>query len=158
MSNDTIRVHFPAAVRARVLEQHGVLRELLQRALATTTRAFEPEGTSPGELGRLVWELRTRFFAHLAFEERALVPVLAHVDLWGPERVRELLAEHARQRAEVETLIAVLDEDAGAERVAVALRSLATDLLLDMEEEERGCVSAALLGDEMMVVGTSARE
>jgi hypothetical protein len=41
-----------------------------------------------------------------------------------------------------------------AARLALALRSLVTDLLLDMEEEERGCLSAAALQDQMMIVGT----
>jgi hypothetical protein len=80
--------------------------------------------------------------------------VLAHLDLWGPERVQDLYTEHMRQRAQLETLVEGVEKGWDVERIALALRSLATDLLLDMEEEERGCVSASLLRDEMILVGS----
>src|SRR5678815_89655 len=95
---------FPVAVRERVLEQHKGLRRLLQQTLAATTRAFLPGGRNLDEVSRLVYELRSRFWAHLAFEERHLAPVLAHLDLWGPERTQGLFMEHTRQRAQLEVL------------------------------------------------------
>jgi hypothetical protein len=100
--------------------------------------------------------VRSRFRAHLAYEERNLAPVLAHLDLWGPERVRDLLEEHERHRAELDTLAEGVAEWE-AQHLAVALRSLTTDLLIDMVEEERGCVSAQLLHEQMIMVG-SVRE
>lgn len=154
MSSKTINVFFPTAVRERVLEQHETLRDLLKQALDVTTRVFGLKGPERDELARLIHDVRSRFRAHLAFEERTLVPVLAHVDLWGPERVRALEDEHARQRAELDTLIEGIEEDWDIERLAMTLRSLATDLLVDMEEEEQGCLNAALLRDELMIVGT----
>jgi hypothetical protein len=154
MSNpQTVSIFFPATVRARVIEQHQTLRQLLTQSLDATTRAFQPAGPNRDEVSRLAFELRTRFWAHLAFEERHLAPVLAHLDLWGPERAQDLFTEHMRQRAQLETLVVGIEEGWDVERIALALRSLATDLLLDMEEEERGCVSASLLQDEMMIVG-----
>jgi len=36
----------------------------------------------------------------------------------------------------------------------LTLRSLATDLLLDMDEEEEGVLSATTLQDQMMIIGT----
>jgi hypothetical protein len=155
MSNpQMVSVFFPAAVRERVIEQHQTLRQLLQQSLGATTRAFQPEGPTRDEVSSLVYDLRSRFWAHLAFEERNLAPVLAHLDLWGPERVQDLFAEHMRQRAQLETLVEGIENAWDVERIALALRSLATDLLLDMEEEERGCVSAALLQDQVMIVGS----
>jgi hypothetical protein len=154
MSSQAVSFLFPTAVRDQVLGQHRVLRELLHESLQATTRAFQPEGPGLGEVADLVRELRSRFRAHLAFEERSLVPVLANVDLWGPERVQELLEEHDRQRAELDTLVEGIAEEWDVERLSLTLRSLATDLLIDMEEEERGCVNANLLRDELMVVGT----
>lgn len=149
----TISVLFPATVRERVLEQHEALRDLLHQTLDATTRALLPDGPTRDEVSRLVQDLRARFRAHLAFEERHLAPVLAHVDLWGPERVRELRLEHDRQRAELETLVEGIGSGWDVERLALALRSMTTDLLLDMEEEERGCVSPDLLRDDVMIVG-----
>jgi hypothetical protein len=155
MSNaQTVSVLFPVAVRERVIEQHQTLRQLLRQSLDATTRAFQPEGPNRDEVSSLVYELRARFWAHLAFEERHLAPVLAQLDLWGPERVQDLFTEHTRQRAQMETLVEGIENGWDVERIALALRSLATDLLLDMEEEERGCLSASLLQDEMLIVGT----
>lgn len=155
MSNvETVSVLFPVAVRERVIEQHQILRQLLQQSLDATTRAFQPQGPNRREVSRLVYELRARLWAHLAFEERHLAPVLAHLDLWGPERVEELFNEHMRQRAQMEVLVEGIEDGWDVERIALALRSLATDLLLDMEEEERGCASASVLQDEMLIVGT----
>jgi len=148
-----VSILFPAAVRERVIEQHQGLRELLHQSLEATTRAFQPDGPNRDELCRLVYDVRIRFRAHLTFEERHLAPVLAQLDLWGPERVEDLYQEHTRQRAELETLVEGIERDWDAARLALALRSLTADLLLDMDEEERGCVSAKLLQDEMIIVG-----
>lgn len=153
MKNEAVSVFFPAAVRDRILEQHGDLRALLQQSLAATTRAFAHEGPGLDELARLAHELRARFRAHLAFEERTLFPVLERLDLWGLERVGDMRDEHDRQRAEVETLIDGLASHWDGERIALTLRSLVTDLLLDMEEEERGCLANDALRDEMVIVG-----
>ena len=154
MTNQTLSILFPAAVRERILEQHRALRDLLQRALEATTNSLRAGRPNLDAIARLIHDLRARFRAHLAFEEVALAPVLAHLDLWGPERVQALLAEHARQRAELDTLVGGIEEAWDVERLAFALRSLVTDLLLDMQEEERGCVSAGVLRDQMMMVGT----
>jgi hypothetical protein len=153
MTSQTVSVFFPATVRERVLEQHRTLRELLRQSIETTTRSLQPDGPDAEVLSGLVQDLRARFRAHLAFEEHALLPVLAHLDLWGPERVRDLREEHARQRAELDTLVEGTESRWDVGRLALTLRSLVTDLLLDMDEEERGCLSAELLRDERLVVG-----
>jgi len=153
MEKADVSVFFPAAVRDRILEQHDDLRALLQQSLDVTTRAFTAEGPGLDELARLTHDLRARFRAHLAFEERTLFPVLERLDVWGPERVAELRDEHARQRAELDTLIEGLATEWDQPRMALTLRSLTTELLLDMEDEERGCLSSEALRDEMVVVG-----
>jgi hypothetical protein len=138
-------------LRQQVLEQHVVLRELLTRTLEATTQTLRRD--SPMEpLVQAVLELRRRFRAHLAFEERHLAPVLADTDVWGPVRVANLLEEHDCQRAQLDTLIEGIETDWDAERLALATRSLVTELLLDMEEEERGCLSAQLLRDDVVSI------
>jgi hypothetical protein len=141
----------PLQVRNQIMEQHGVLRALLRRTLEATTAALlrEPEGL---RLAEVVRELRTRMVGHLAFEERTLVPVLAEIDVWGPQRVADLLDEHRRQRAELDTLVEGADSAADPERLALIARSLVTDLLHDMDEEERGCLSAELLRDDLVAI------
>jgi hypothetical protein len=153
MASPAVSVFFPAAVRDRVLEQHGELRELLRQSLDATTRAFRHEGPGIDELSRLIHDLRKRFRAHLTFEERTLLPILAQLDPWGPERVADLRDEHARQRAQLDTLVEGIQGAWERERLALTLRSLATDLLIDMDEEERGCLESQTLRDEMVLVG-----
>ena len=142
---------FPIDVRNQVLAQHGELRPLLREALEQTTHNLEGRADLT-RLASTVLQLRRRFLAHLAFEERALFPVLAAVDLWGRERVADLEAEHNRQRSQLQTLVEGMHEGWDAARVAFVLRSLVSDLFLDMEEEEQGCLSPTLLRDEMLIV------
>jgi hypothetical protein len=147
----TVIVDSPSEVRSQIIEQHRVLRDLLRRALDATTATLQHAPGAPS-LTEVVRELRTRFVGHLAFEERALVPVLAETDGWGAQRVAELLAEHRQQRAELATLIQGAESGWEAERLALLTRSLVADLLRDMEEEERGCLSADLLRDDVVSV------
>jgi hypothetical protein len=146
MSDQGASLFFPATVRRQVLEQHTVLRELLQRALEQTTRGLlHDSATGLTELAETAGELARRFHAHLAFEERRLAPILGVMDLWGPERVADLLSEHERQRAEMNALLEGIATGWDSDRVALTLRSLASDLLGDMAEEERGCLQAEIL-------------
>ena len=85
------------ACAAQVLAQHEQLRALLFEALDQTGRCLQGQ-RELARLALLVLQVRRRFRAHLAFEERKLFPILAQVDAWGPERVAELTLEHARQR------------------------------------------------------------
>ena len=94
----------------------------------------------------MVRELNGSFGAHLKFEEQALAPVLAVVDHWGPERIRALHEDHARQRKSFATLLEGFAADPGPERLAQEISQLVTDLLRDMDDEEQGCLSPALLG------------
>jgi iron-sulfur cluster repair protein YtfE (RIC family) len=143
---------FPSIVRDQVLEQHQTLRTMFLRALDATTLSLRGDGPDLADLGTLALDLRQRFRAHLTFEEHMLVPVLAQLDLWGPERVQALREEHARQRAELETIVEGIKSDWDVARLAVVLRSLVTDLLRDMEEEEDGCLNARLLRDDVVSV------
>lgn len=152
MSSEAAAPMTAATVREQVLEQHGVLRTFLQEALTATTDALRGNADALARLDHIVRALRSRFRAHLAFEERHMVPILAATDVWGPMRVRHLLEEHACQRAELDTLVEGIETDWDAERLAVATRSLVTELLLDMDEEERGCLDADLLRDDVVSI------
>jgi hypothetical protein len=146
---------FPQSVRRRVLDQHGRLRQLLDVALEAGRKALQGSRCDLLTLARVARELELRFIAHLGFEESALVPVLARIDLWGPERVHALHEEHARQRSEMHTLVEGIESGWTPDVLAVALRSLATDLLLDMDEEERGCLQAVAFQDDVISAGAA---
>jgi uncharacterized protein (DUF2267 family) len=152
MTKDTARILFPATVRTSVLQQHDGLRLVLRGALAASTQSLRRDGLDRDGLVAFVRDLAARFRGHLAYEETHMLPILAHVDAWGPERVEDLVEEHARQRAELETLVEGSENDWDSERIALTLRSLAADLLIDMDEEERGNLRSDLLADEVMVV------
>jgi hypothetical protein len=138
-------VLFPTRVRLEVFEQHKVLRKQLERALEATTQGLRLEDSAQTEVFISARELHRRFGVHLAFEERALVPILATEEVWGPERANALLQEHNRQRAELDTLIEGIELGWDLERLSLVLRSLVVDLLRDMSEEEE-----ALMRDELL--------
>jgi iron-sulfur cluster repair protein YtfE (RIC family) len=144
----------PSTVRQCVLEQHTVLREVFRRVLKATTDVLRGEGDSadPAGLAALVRDFRHRFRAHLAYEESHLVPVLAEVDIWGPQRVANLLHEHSCQRGELDALLDGIEAGWDPHRIAVTARGLVSELLGDMAEEERGCLSAQLLRDDVVNV------
>jgi hypothetical protein len=151
MSDRPASLLFPANVRRDVLDQHGILRRLFDEVLGQTTACLRhSERPDLAELAASAHELRRKFHAHLGFEEKALAPVLAVADIWGPERVQALLIEHARQRREFDTIVAGIDEGWDCERLALALRSLVADLLLDMDDEEQGCLRAEVLAQDVV--------
>jgi hypothetical protein len=145
---------FPSRVRCEVLAQHSFLREMLQRALAITTEGLKRMEPVVGELGDAVHELRRHFRAHLAFEERALLPILATEEVWGPERARALVEEHDRQRAELDTLLEGMEDGWDLPHLALTLRSLVVDLLRDMQEEEETRLGDELMGKPLIVART----
>jgi hypothetical protein len=152
MTGTNVRFLFPKAVREQVLGQHQELRELLSEAMERTTRVLKEPGSD--SLITTAMEIRRRLCAHLAYEERALFPVLLEADLWGPERVGALMAEHARQRAELDTMVEGVHSGWDEDRMALVLRSLVADILVDMAEEEAGPLSRPLLNDEIVEVTT----
>jgi hypothetical protein len=142
---------FPSMVREQVLDQHQTLRQLLHRTIEQTTLGLRNAGAQLSDVAQLLHEVRTRFRAHLAFEERFLFPVLARVDGWGPERVTDLGEEHARQRSELDTLLEGFERDGwDLHLLSFALRSLVADLLIDMAHEECACLTVELLGDQII--------
>jgi iron-sulfur cluster repair protein YtfE (RIC family) len=160
MLNQSNAIPRPSTVRGEVLGQHEAVRDLLQRVIAEATLVLRPPqgqarvGHAGGgeEVSRMAYELRQRFRSHLAFEERLLLPVLASADVWGPERARNLMEEHARQREELDELVQGLEAGWEKPRVARALRALATDLLRDMQEEERDYLHPDILRDDVITL------
>jgi uncharacterized coiled-coil protein SlyX len=144
---------FPSQVRERILEQHGELRTLLHRAIDAPEVASSGAATVDcAQLRAIGLELCDRLRQHLVFEADALRPVFAVLDYWGPERIRELDTEHARQREELEALKAQLESEAEFQQLSAALSKLAGDLLKDMDAEEDGCLRASLLSAVSLTV------
>jgi hypothetical protein len=142
----------PSCIRREVLAQHAALRDLLKRADEAAERVLAGAG-APAALGlpRLIRSVLNALFGHMAFEEEVFLPVLREVDPWGPDRVARFMAEHARQRAELGALaIDARAQDATRDSAQV-LRSLVSEILLDMEEEERDFLTEEVLHDDLVV-------
>jgi Hemerythrin HHE cation binding domain len=149
MLNETNRAASaaPSQIRAEVLKQHEALRSVLDAAEAALQEGRE----NRLEVVHLAHEIRRRFRAHLAFEERVLVPVLSGVDIWGPDRVRDLVAEHTRQRAELDGLLERFEGEWDSEDMRRAFRSFRADFLRDMAEEERDYLGPGLLRNFVVI-------
>jgi len=132
--------------RRLILEQHTELRRLLALALVQTYAPSRDRQSSAGALRALVSRIRTLFVQHIADEEAVLLPLFDH-----EPRARILRAEHARQRADLDGLCALSEDDAAvtfADRFDVLARALLTDIA----EEERE-LAIAVSGLEGRVVG-----
>lgn len=92
------------------------------------------------------------FVRHIEHEERILRPVLQTVDAWGPARVASMDEEHTTQRKQV-TRLAQLDAVSDPAKWAREVRAFATELLADMADEEKTCLSPDVLRDDIIAVG-----
>src|ERR1700682_2115643 len=120
------------------------------RRRAIGRRAARLAGGRGGPLQRAVTALERELLAHLADEERLLVPILANIDAWGPIRLGLLHAEHAHQRA----VLAVLTRQPTSPAttlLAGRTLSLCDDLPPDMEFEERAVLSEKVLRDDFVL-------
>jgi hypothetical protein len=137
-------------IRGIILTEHVGLRLDLEELDAL----LEPGSNGAAAYDRaraLLAELLHSFLEHLEHEERILRPILATVDAWGAARVDAMDLEHTQQRAWVSRLTqldAVRDPDAWAREV----RAFSSTLLADMDEEERTCLSAAVLRDDIVAI------
>ena len=120
-----------------LLAQHRTLRQQIGRV-----RSAARCGEDPRQLRVSVRALCALLLAHLADEEKLLLPLLQHAAGWGKLRTGLLRAEHAHQRA----VLAVLPEEP-AHLLGPRAIALCDHLLADMEFEEREVFSAELLQD-----------
>ncbi len=140
-------------VRSLILDEHAVLRDVLEeidQTLGEMTRRV------PGAIGRLRATLRTlqdTFLRHLAHEEMVLRPLLADVDAWGPARVEAMDEEHRAQRAALSELSRLaLDED--VDGTVERIEAFVSRLRADMEGEEHHALSEEVLRDDIIVIDT----
>jgi len=140
--------------RRKILRaQHAHLRVTIEIARTAARNALAAGGRG-GPLQRAVTALERELLAHLADEERLLVPILANIDAWGPIRLGLLHAEHAHQRA----VLAVLTRQPTSPAttlLAGRTLSLCDDLLTDMEFEERELLSEKVLRDDFVLLDAS---
>lgn len=123
-----------ADVRARLLEEHGEIREVLEDTLALTSKLDSERDEEALRLA--VRALVLLFGEHLNSEESILVPALMAVDPWGPARAAVLQEDHEFQRALLRRVFAAMSEPLGREALHDAAETFAKLLLADMESED----------------------
>lgn len=139
----------PSRVRARVLAEHAVLRDLIAVVRAAMARADEGSGT----IEALRWEagcLLASLTRHLDLEDALLAPILREIDAWGPVRAARLAADHAAQRRTIARLKHRIDGMETAPALVGTLRPFTDELMRDMEAEERDLLPADLLRDDII--------
>jgi iron-sulfur cluster repair protein YtfE (RIC family) len=144
----------PEQVRATLLEDHARLRLLFQELDGAARRVLTGDALLAFRMRVLAEALREQVLAHLALEDRLLLPVLRDDGAEGAERARGVAREHRSQR---ERLGLLLDEFSDARRAPEALarsvRELVADLLDHMVEEERTTLVGILGGRVDIEVG-----
>lgn len=140
------------AARTEILAQHAGIREVLGDLDRLTREVLSGQGPGVIRLRAVVGGLRLQLERHLAFEEAHLVPVLKRADPWGPDRVKRLAEEHARQRRELATLEGDALATSDLRMTALALQKLIADVLTDMDHEERSLLVSDVLRDDLVAV------
>ena len=141
---------------ASIHAQHERIRSLLDRARAVAEAALDDQAPSPDAVASAIGDIRTTMEVHLAFEEKALLPILRDDPPLGPERADRLLDEHTRQRATLATLHREACAFPRFPILAAKLAFLTEWLLLDMNEEERSLLIPEVVRDDVVIVDQSS--
>jgi iron-sulfur cluster repair protein YtfE (RIC family) len=144
-----------AKIRKIILVEHDGLRLSLRAIedLLDKVAAGDVEARKSAH-GQLIALLQT-FLRHIEHEERILQPVLAVIDAWGPQRKAAMDEEHAMQR-DLVTQLTTIDPAGDPAAWAREVRIFTKDLLMDMADEEKTCLSPNVLRDDVVVVDGSS--
>jgi hypothetical protein len=124
-------------VRRNLLAQHDSLRRLMAELEGALEREQSP---APA-----IKALRDALHAHNVAEEAVLGPILSEIDVWGPERVKQMIEEHKVEHA---LLVHRLDPAAAPD----AIRAVLSELRAHMAHEEEHTLSEELLKDDVVNV------
>jgi iron-sulfur cluster repair protein YtfE (RIC family) len=125
------------SARRGILWQHERIRELLAKARAVADSALDGDAESLCAVAGIIADLHSTMEAHLSFEERVLLPLLAEDSRAGLQRAARLRDEHTHQRE----VLNAIEREAWAQpqlpTLAAKLAFLTSWLLADMQEEEQ---------------------
>ena len=139
-------------IRRIVLVEHEGLRIGLRSIEALLDRVAKGDVAALKDAQQQFTQFLEAFVRHIEHEERILRPVLQTVDAWGPARVASMDEEHTVQRKQV-TRLAQMDAVNDPAKWATEVRAFATELLADMADEEKTCLSPDVLRDDIIAVG-----
>jgi len=138
--------------RGSILGQHKKIRALLERARTVAEAALDGEPPSPDAVASAIGDIRATMEVHLAFEEKALLPILRDDPPLGPARADRLLDEHRRQKQTLATLHHEAGVAPDGPMLAAKLAFLTSWLLADMDEEERSLLIPDVVRDDVVSV------
>jgi len=144
-----------AKIRKIILVEHEGLRGNLRAIEELLDLVSQGDVVALQNAHQQLINMLQTFLRHIEHEEAILQPVLEKIDAWGPQRKAAMEEEHKVQRALVMKLTSInpINDPAGWAR---DVRIFAKDLLLDMADEEKTCLSPNVLRDDVVVVdGTS---
>lgn len=142
--------------RGAILAQHERIRTLLDRARGVAEAALDDQAPSPDAVASAIEDIRTTLEVHLAFEEKALLPILRDDLPLGPERADRLLDEHGRQRETLATLHREACAFPQLPMLAAKLAFLTEWLLADMVQEELSLLVPDVVRDDIVVIDQSS--
>lgn len=137
----------PSTVRTRILQDHAVLRNHLQK-LELAVDAMHADPSRRLLIAELACGLLSRLIAHTEAEDAILAPALRDIDAWGPIRASMLLDHHEHQRAQLRHLIEVYGGEGDRKWLAQSTLEWIYEVRADMVHEETSVLSAALLKDD----------
>ena len=138
-------------VRRIILVEHEGLRIGLRALEGPLDQVAMGEVSALKTAQEQVQALLQTFIRHVEHEERILRPILETVDAWGAARVKSMDEEHAEQRKVVSRL-AELDPISDPAAWARQVRTFGAELLRDMADEEKTCLSPDVLRDDIVSV------
>jgi len=144
-----------AKIRKIILVEHEGLRVSLRAIEALLDKVAAGEADARKSAHEQLLALLQTFLRHIEHEERILQPVLAVIDAWGPQRKAAMDEEHAMQR-ELVTHLTTIDPSGDPAGWAREVRIFMKDLLMDMADEEKTCLSPNVLHDDVVVVDGSS--
>ena len=143
----------PAQVREVILEEHRKIRVLLARLESdamTLLACSVPKPAARRALRLQALALCDELTAHIAFENRVLVPLVEIIDAWGPVRAQTLLEEHEAQLQLLGAYADMLMVDTETNQdTSLTVWQLVRSIGQDMREEEKQVLSAEFLSDRV---------
>jgi iron-sulfur cluster repair protein YtfE (RIC family) len=138
-----------------LLKQHDWLRSLLSGVEVAATEAEYGGGPAMVALAVAIEQLGHALDEHNAAEEAMLDPLLREADVWGPDRVAQMIehhrAEHAASREELRVLAGARVPELAAARV----QRLSTRIRAHMDGEERDFLNSRVLRDDVVALDAS---
>ena len=136
----------PSEIRKSVLDDHALLRGILEGVEELARRVLEGEFAQVSSLRERGLELHTKLCEHLDREDRLLVPALNRAGGEGPSLAKSVTREHREQRGLLEYILGRLgDESRPTVVLARELQSFVEVLSQDMLREE-----SEMLGDDVL--------